>query len=103
MRDIEDILHAYFEVHVVYFSLYNGEARIIKTEINVHPEFYFEKDGDTFFAAPFLFAQACLGVDKAYIYVWVFPEKDQDEYIKFKQFIETVKPSDFKMESDDNG
>ena len=106
MKNLYDILLQYENIKIIYFSFDKGDVFVVMQEENTIPLPYFEKDDIGYLSSPFIFAQTMKEQSLVYIYVWVFPEYDQDHYniddnelIEFKKFIDGIKPQDFKEEN----
>lgn len=93
-------------IYVVYFTMYNGDVKVIKKEKNIHPEFAFEVEGISFVSQPIILVQTDNKNSRAFVYICAFPESEigiskffsfsEKDRLEFRRFLENIKPSDFK-------
>jgi len=107
MKDFSTFDDVFENIYVVYFTMYNGDVKVVKKEKNIRPEFSFEVDDVTFNSQPIILMQTDYRYRRAFVYICVFPESDEDigkffsftekDKEEFSKFIENIKPSDFKQ------
>jgi hypothetical protein len=104
---IGDLIEQFSDIYIIYYTMYNGDVKVVRRKKNAFPEYSFDVDGIKFTSTPLIVAVGDNILDRAFVYICVFAESYKDskkifalteeDAIKFKEFLKNITPNDFKQ------